>query len=68
MVTREKEICGNPPSLQVIYHYTCDECGGEVASEGFKEQKLWELKETGEQFCFECMWERLIADGIIEEV
>jgi len=67
MVERTKEICGNPPSLQIIYKKICDECGSQVSG-CFNDQKLWKYHPTGDELCLNCLLEVLEDGGFISEV
>jgi len=62
MITIEKEICGNPPSLQTYRTKTCDECGT-ICNGIFKDGQLW--KYGDQELCFTCLWEALTDDGIV---
>lgn len=66
MITVEKRICGNPPSLAVIKRYFCDQCGTEGYPDGLREHKIFRLEETGEELCFNCLFDVLTMSTISE--
>lgn len=64
MIEVEKRICGNPPSLALITHYYCDQCGAEVHPNGLRETYLWKHEATGQDLCIDCLFDQLTLGEI----
>lgn len=66
MVTMTKMICGVPPRMRIVTKYECDLCGCSCNQDGTQKERLY--KYNNDFLCYECLWDALINDGIVETV